>query len=95
MTRYAGSYSPHVNVKVIGKWEVRSEGRACVIGRRNWVKRKCSTWWRVAGAEWLYTPSGKSWHCRRAGLCQGARIICAEQDWRIPAAPVIRVTMTQ
>jgi hypothetical protein len=90
MARDAGSYSPHVDMEVIGKWAVRSEGRACLFGRRNWVKRKCSTWWRVAGADCLYTSSGPRWHCRRAGLL-GREDLC--KRWMQPA-PVIRVTMT-
>ncbi len=88
MARYAGSCSPHVNMKVIGKWEVRSESRACLIGRRKGVKRKCSTWWRVAGAEWLYTHSGKTCYLgRENNLCRESK--------RMQPAPVISVTMTQ
>jgi hypothetical protein len=59
MARDAGSYSPHVDMEVIGKWAVRSEGRACLFGRRNWVKRKCSTWWRVAGADSYILPRAR------------------------------------
>ena len=40
------------------------------------MKRKCSTWWRVAGAEWLYTPSGKTWQYGRAGLVGRENNLC-------------------